>query len=126
MRRSLLIGAGGLLLAALLTIWFLWWGSGPKPGPHTIIIEEGSGLSTITRQLEKEGAIPGTAKTYYVMARIFGSHDPIQAGEFEIPRGMGGAAILDLLQHGKPLVRLVTVTPGMPAIIVGEKLKANP
>jgi UPF0755 protein len=125
-RRPLLIGAGGLLLAALFTLWFLWWGSGPKPGPHTIIVEEGSGLGSVARQLEKEGAIPGTAKTYYVMARMLGSNDPIQAGEFEIPRGMGGSAILDLLQHGKPLVRLVTVTPGMPAIIVGEKLKANP
>lgn len=120
------MGAGGLLLAALLTLWFLWWGAGPKPGPHTIIVEEGSGLGTVARQLEKAGAIPGTAKTYYVMARVFGSNDPIQAGEFEIPRGMGGSAILDLLQHGKPLVRLVTVTPGMPAIVVSEKLKSNP
>ena len=60
------------------------------------------------------------------MARLFGSHDPIQAGEFEIPKGMGGAAILDLLQHGRPVQRLITVTEGMPAIIVSEKLAANP
>ena len=39
---------------------------------------------------------------------------------------MGGAAILDLLQHGKPVQRLITVTEGMPAIIVAEKLAANP
>jgi UPF0755 protein len=76
--------------------------------------------------LSAEGAIPGTAKTYYVMARLFGSHDPIQAGEFEIRKGMGGAAVLDLLQHGKPVLRLLTVTEGMPAIIVSEKLAANP
>jgi UPF0755 protein len=55
-----------------------------------------------------------------------GSHDPIQAGEFEIPKGMGGAAILDLLQHGKPVQRLITVTEGMPSIIVSGKLAANP
>ena len=125
MRRSLLIGAGGLVLAALLTLWFLWWAPGPKPGPHDLIVEEGSSLGTVSRQLAKEGAIPGTARTYYVMARLFGSHDPVQAGEFTIPRGMGGAAILDLLQHGKPLQRLVTVTPGMPSILVSEKLTAN-
>jgi UPF0755 protein len=59
------------------------------------------------------------------MARLFGSHDPIQAGEFEIPKGMGGAAILDLLQHGKPVQRLITVTEGMPSIIVSEKLAGN-
>src|SRR5436305_9720322 len=59
------------------------------------------------------------------MARLFGSHDPIQAGEFQIPGGMGGSAILELLQHGKPLLRLITVTEGMPAIMVEEKLAAN-
>jgi UPF0755 protein len=90
------------------------------------MIPEGSTVASVARKLEKEGAIPGTAKTYYAMARLFGSHDPIQAGEFEIPKGMGGAAILDLLQHGKPLLRLITVTEGMPSIIVQEKLAASP
>jgi UPF0755 protein len=124
--KRLLIVAAGLILAALLIIYFLWWGPGPKTGPHTILVQEGSSLGSVSRKLEKAGAIPGTAKTYYAMARIFGSHDPIQAGEFSIPKGMGGAAILDLLQHGKPVQRLITVTEGMPSIIVGEKLAANP
>ena len=39
---------------------------------------------------------------------------------------MGGAAVLDLLQHGRPVQRLITVTEGMPSIIVAEKLAANP
>ena len=125
MRRSLLIGAGGLLLAGLLALWFLWWSPGPKPGPHEVMVQEGSSLGTVSRQLARQGAIPGSARTYYVMARLFGSSDPIQAGEFRIPRGMGGAAVLDLLQHGRPVQRLVTVTPGMPAVIVSDKLAAN-
>jgi UPF0755 protein len=124
--RKLLIGAGGIVLAALLVVYALWWAPGPKPGPHTVIIKEGATIASVARQLASEGAVPGTAKTYYAMARLFGSHDPIQAGEFRIPRGMGGAAVLDLLQHGKPLLRLITVTEGMPAIIVQEKLAANP
>jgi len=124
--RRLLLAAGAIVLAALIGLYVLWWGPGPKPGPHTVIIQEGSSLGSVVRRLEKQGAIPGTAKTYYVMARMFGSHDPIQAGEFEIPRGMGGAAILELLQHGKPVQHLITVTEGMPAIIVSEKLAANP
>ena len=40
-------------------------------------------------------------------------------------RALSGAAILDLLQHGKPLQRLITVTEGMPSIIVEERLAAN-
>jgi UPF0755 protein len=125
-KRPLLTATAGIVLAALAVIYFLWWGAGPRPGPHTVIVKEGTTLGAVSRQLAKEGAIPGTARTFYVMARIFGSHDPIQAGEFEIPKGTGGAAVLDLLQHGKPLLRLITVTEGMPSIIVEEKLAASP
>jgi len=118
--------AAGLVLAALVVIYALWWAPGPKAGPHDVIVQEGATLGSVSRQLEKAGAIPGSARTFYVMARLFGSNDPIQAGEFEIPKGMGGAAILDLLQHGRPAQRLITVTEGMPTIIVEEKLKASP
>jgi UPF0755 protein len=124
--RRLLIGAAALVVAALLVIYLFWWAPGPEPGPHDVIIKEGSSIGSVSRQLAKAGAIPGTAKTFYVMARLFGSHDPIQAGEFEIPKGMGGASVLDLLQHGKPLQRLITVTEGMPAVVVADKLAANP
>ena len=126
MRRLLLIGAVALVAAALLVVYFLWWAPGPKAGPHDIIVKEGTTLGSVSRQLAREGAIPGSARTYYVMARLFGSSDPIQAGEFEIPKGTSGAAVLDLLQHGKPLLRLITVTEGMPSIIVEEKLAASP
>ncbi len=60
------------------------------------------------------------------MARIFGSSDPVQAGEFEIPAGSSGAKVLDILQHGRPVVRLLTIPEGMPSILVQEKLAAIP
>ena len=125
MKHPFLTAAAGLALAALTAIYALWWAPGPKAGPHDVIVKEGTTLGAISRQLAKEGAIPGTARTYYVMARLFGSRDPIQAGEFEIPKGMGGSSVLDLLQHGKPLLRLITVTEGMPSVIVEQKLATN-
>ena len=122
------LSALGILavFAALIAIWFLWWSPGPKPGPHTIIVEEGSSLASVARELEEQGAIPGSASTYRVMARLLGSGDPVQAGEFEIPKGTSGAMVLDLLQHGRPVQRLITVTEGMPSILVQEKLAAIP
>jgi UPF0755 protein len=114
------------VFAALIGIWFLWWSPGPKPGAHHVVVEEGSSLASVARQLEKAGAIPGNATSYRTMARLLGSGDPVQAGEFEIPKGTSGSAVLDLLQHGRPVQRLITVTEGMPSIIVQEKLAAIP
>jgi UPF0755 protein len=61
-----------------------------------------------------------------MMARLFGSSDPVQAGEFEFPAGASGAEVLDILQHGRPVVRLLTIPEGMPSILVQEKLAAIP
>ena len=124
LRRLIVIIAVLALVAGTAGFWRLWVAAGTKPGPHRVIIEEGSTLATVARQLEAEGIIPGTAKTYRAMAKVFGSGDPVQAGEFEIPAGTSGAEVLDILQHGKPVVRLITVTEGMPSIIVQEKLAA--
>jgi UPF0755 protein len=125
LRRAVLIAAVLGLLVGAGGYWLLWAAAGPKPGPHTLLVKEGSSIASVARELEAIGAIPGSATSYRYMARIFGSSDPIQAGEFEIPKGMGGAEILDLLQHGKPVQRLVTVTEGMPSILVQERLAAN-
>ena len=114
------------LVAAVAAVGILWWSEGPKPGPHRITVEEGSTLASVARQLEAQGIIPGNATTFRAMAKIFGSGDPVQAGEFEIPAGASGAEVLDVLQHGRPVVRLLTIAEGTPSIIVQEKLAAIP
>jgi UPF0755 protein len=126
LRRLILVAALLGLLAGAGGFWLLWASPGPKPGPHRVTIEEGSTLASVARQLDAEGVIPGTEKTYRAMARLFGSSDPVQAGEFEIPAGTSGAKVLDILQHGRPVVRLVTIPEGMPSILVQEKLAAIP
>ncbi|MBA3677097.1 MAG: endolytic transglycosylase MltG [Sphingosinicella sp.] len=122
MKRLLLILMGLAALAAVFAYWQLWASSGPADGPHNLIVEEGSSLGSVAGQLESQAMIPGTAQTYKAMARIFGSNDPVQAGEFEIPAGASGSEILDLLQRGQPVQRLVTIPEGTPSILVYEKL----
>jgi UPF0755 protein len=123
--RKLIVAAVALGVAALVGIYLLWWGGGASR-PATIMVEEGATLGRLCRGLERKQLIPGNCTTYRAMARLLGSRDPIQAGEFEVRAGTGGAALLDLLQHGRPVQRLITVTEGMPAVIVAEKLAANP
>jgi UPF0755 protein len=122
MKRILLVLIALAALAGASAYWMLWASSGPAGKTQTLIVEQGASLGRVAGELEKIGAIPGSARTYRAMARIFGSGDPVQAGEFEIPPGMSGAKVLDLLQHGQPVQRLVTVPEGMPSILVWEKL----
>jgi UPF0755 protein len=124
LRRLILLVAVLGLLAGAAGFWLLWASPGPKAGPHRVAIEEGATLASVARQLEQQGVIPGTATTFRGMAKVFGSSDPVQAGEFEIPAGSSGAKVLDILQHGRPVVRLVTIPEGMPSILVQEKLAA--
>jgi len=121
-----LIGIALVLgIAALVPLYQLWFGGGTSHA-NTIMVEEGATLRSLCPGLERKQLIPGNCTTFRIMARVLGSGDPIQAGEFEVAAGTGGAALLDLLQHGRPVQRLITVTEGMPAIIVSEKLVANP
>lgn len=124
--HPLRIALAAAAIVAVTALWMLWLAPGPAAGPHTVIVKEGSSLASVARELDRQGAIPGTATTFRAMARLFGSSDPVQAGEFEIPRGMSGASVLDLLQHGKPVQRLVTLPEGIPSIVVQEKLAAIP
>jgi UPF0755 protein len=126
LRRLILVAVLIGLLVGGAGYWLLWATPGPKAGPHRVTIEEGSTLASVASQLDADGVIPGTSRTYRAMARLFGSSDPVQAGEFEIPAGTSGAKVLDILQHGRPVVRLVTIPEGMPSILVQEKLAAIP
>lgn len=126
MKRLLAILIGIAVLAAGLGYWRLWLAPGPAGTPQTIIVEQGAGLARIADRLVAQGAVPGSARSYRAMARLFGADDPIQAGEFVIPPGTGGAAVLDMLQHGRPLQRLLTIPEGMPSVLVHERLMAVP
>ncbi|URD61995.1 endolytic transglycosylase MltG [Sphingomonas sp. KRR8] len=113
------------ILGGLALLYALWWGGGAATS-QSIIVEEGATLTRLCPGLARKQLIPGTCGTYLAMARLLGSKDSIQAGEFEVPAHTGGARLLELLQHGRPLSRLVTVPEGTPSILVEEKLAAVP
>ena len=125
-RLLLLFVPAALILAAGLAVWLLWAGPGPADEPKTIIVAQGSSLARVADQLDEAGAIRGGASSFRAFARVLGSSDPIQAGEFEIRPGLSGAAILDLLQHGRPVQRLVTIPEGTPSVLVHERLMRIP
>lgn len=127
MKRLLLILIPGLLvLAAGTTVWLLWAGPGPFSEPRTIIVEQGSSVARVARQLEQGGLIRGNATIFRGFARLLGDHAPVQAGEFELRAGMSASAILAHLQYGRPVQRQVTIPEGTPSVLVHERLMRVP
>ncbi|WP_309611359.1 endolytic transglycosylase MltG [Sphingomonas sp.] len=119
-----------LFLFALVAIGgfgaYDWWGPGPLARPAMVTIQQGTSLNAASEQLAYAGAVRGLGKRWYYLARLIGSHDAIQAGEYRIPAHASGAAVLDLLQHGNPVQRLMTIPEGMPSVMVQERLAALP
>lgn len=123
--RRLLALAVVAAAAALLWIAGGWYFGGALDKDAEFTVPEGASLTAAAQALEDAGAI-SSQSTFLLRARVLGSGDGIQAGEFLLPAGASEARILDILQHGKPLRRLVTIPEGMPSILVWEKLKAEP
>jgi len=119
------IAAWGAFALMALVAW-MWWGPGPAKTNVRVVIPEGAALSSATDYLYFAHAISGPRTKFYYLARLLGEGDPVQAGEFEIPAHASPATVLDILQHGRPVVRLVTIPEGMPSILVKEKLEAIP
>jgi UPF0755 protein len=119
----------GLLAAAVLAIglWFIqgWNGAGPSKRPTPVVIEPGTSLIKAAEQLEKAGVIASSDR-FLFQARIFGSGEPIKAGEYEFPAHASHAQILSLLQNAKTLQRLVTIPEGLPSVLVHERLMKAP
>jgi UPF0755 protein len=114
------LGAGGTFLYVTRD----WRGAGPADKPVVVTVGEGSSLSGAARELEKAGAI--RSRTGFLrLAKLFGSDDPIRAGEYEVPARASAAEILALLQTGKTKQRFVVVPEGTPSAIVYDKLMAE-
>ncbi len=121
----------GLILASLImlaTAGFMLAGS--YLGEVTIeeetpfVVAQGSSLTAVARKLEEEGHI-SSADGFLLRARIFGSNQAIQAGEFALTPGMDQGEILAAFQSGDVISRFVTIPEGMPAVMVHERLKAE-
>lgn len=123
---------GGLAALALALVLFAgaaifawgWYGSGPLEEDTSFIVPQGSSLYGVADRLEAEGAI-SSADSFRLRARVFGSEAPIMAGEFLLPARASASQILETLQSGKVIRRMITIPEGMPSILVYERLMAE-
>jgi UPF0755 protein len=123
-RRAVVVLA--LLVAAALaaTLW-MWRGPGPLAKPLNVTVSKGATIGSVARTLETKGAVR-SASWFRRLAVRLGSSDPIKAGEFVIPARASASAILDLLQHGRPVRHIIVIPEGTPSLAVAAKLRAEP
>jgi len=116
-----------LVAGVLAGLWFVqgWSARGPAQHAVTVVVPKGASLASAATLLQKAGAI-SSRRRFLVQARLFGGGDVIEAGEYEIPAHASNAQILNLLEGGKALQRMVTIPEGMPSILVQERLAAAP
>lgn len=124
-RAGLLFVSLVLLLAAAFFVAPAVLGEATIEEETQFLIPAGSSLSAVARDLEAAGHI-SSAEGFLLNARIFGSSDPIQAGEFSLKPGMSQGEILAAFQSGDVIRRFVTIPEGMPSILVWERLMAEP
>lgn len=119
------LGCLGLLVAVAIAaaLWIAqgWKGAGPAARPLAFTVPQGATLAAAATRLEQAGAIP-SATRFRLQARIFGGGGSIKAGEYEIPAGASASQILDILQSGKALQRVVVVPEGLPSVMVRDVL----
>lgn len=123
--KRLLVALVVAATAAFVILNLQWVSPGPLAADTNVLIERGSTLAAAAKHVESAGAIRSQA-LFRALARLWGSGDPIKAGEFRIPAQSSQADILDILQHGTPIQRLITIPEGLPSILVHERLMAEP
>jgi UPF0755 protein len=127
MRRAAL-AAGVLVLAgAALLAWLLVpYGSASELAEDTpYMVPPGATLTSVTRDLSERGVI-GDADAMLLRARLLAGNAPIRAGEFLLPAGASYRQIVEVLQSGEAIRRSVTIPEGLPAVLVQERLMAEP
>ncbi len=121
----------GVLVAALMALALVgvviassFFGEATIEEETAFVVPSGASLTSVARKLEDEGLI-SSADGFLLRAKLLGSSEPIQAGEFALTEDMGLGDILSHFQSGDVIRRFVTIPEGTPSIVVWEKLMAE-
>lgn len=117
-----LLGAAVAVYAGLSVNDYL--SAGPLAEEKIVLIERGSGVSTIATKLEAEGVIDKPF-IFKIAARLSDKHGSLKAGEYQFVPGISMAEVLDQMHEGDTFDRTITIAEGLTSWQVVQRLNAN-
>ncbi|MEM6907814.1 MAG: endolytic transglycosylase MltG [Pseudomonadota bacterium] len=111
----LLVGGGALVFGAQAL------GSATVKQEASFIIPAGASLTQVAKDLEAQQHVV-SADGFIWRARLFGSSEPIKAGEYTLAPGMTQGEMLAAFQAGDVVRRFITIPEGMPSVLVWQRL----
>lgn len=94
---------------------------GPLPEPTLVTIRQGSGLSTIARDLSSVYAIDNPF-IFKLGVRVSGADSELKAGEYKLDPAMSNHEIMTLLREGSTFQRRITIREGLTVYEVIRRL----
>jgi len=106
--------------------WQLFIKPGPSSEDTILVLEKGSGLSKIARDLEAAGIIHNKF-AFSFGVRVRAQEKNLKAGEYLFTRGMPGEEVMNLLVTGKIVAYSLTIPEGLQsreirALILSDKV----
>jgi peptidoglycan lytic transglycosylase G len=98
------VGAGALFYKQ-------WHGRGPLAVDATVVIENGTSVVTIGRQLEEAGVVEDF-HLFVLGVHLFSGGRPLRAGEYKFGAGMSEEQVMRMLLSGATVARRITVPEG--------------
>jgi UPF0755 protein len=118
------------LIAVVFGGWVFWNYSGPGPQARqgtatTVVLERGSGLTSIAARLKEAGVIRSKA-VFVTAAKLTGAASRLKAGEYEIKSGASLASILSDVRAGRVVKHMITVPEGWTSEMAAEAVAREP
>ena len=114
-------GLGGILFYG----WYLFNNSAALAEDATLVLERGSGLRKIARELQNAGVIENDL-SFILGVRINDQATALKAGEYAFKNGMTGADVMAVLVSGKTVPHFITIPEGLQSREIKSLLELSP
>lgn len=130
-KRLVIAGLAGVVLATLIVGGALWWGAAyfsrplPIENPTTVLLERGIGVKGISQRLADAGIVDRPL-VFRAGVRLMGVETRLKAGEYLIEPGATPRDVVDLLVSGKTVVHRLTIPEGLTTAEILDRIAADP